>query len=166
MDGKGFTSARFCPVERFRSGLHAHGALATISAPCRSGPRFPHYMCQWARHLTRVKLNVICGARFTFRWWSCSHCERCCESIHCVCKCIRRFNLDVQGKTVFVSPTLQTKQDSRDGYSNQTPRRNRAELHTSSAKRAETWRGGVKGWEPAIGLAVALRGEREKGKDD
>ena len=34
-------------------------SLETISPPIRSGPSFPHYMCQWARRLSRVKLAVI-----------------------------------------------------------------------------------------------------------
>ena len=54
VNGEGFTSARLCPIDRLPSGLHAHGALATISAPIRPGSSFPQYMCQLARHLSRA----------------------------------------------------------------------------------------------------------------
>ena len=43
------------------------------------------------------------------RRWSCSNYERHCERTHCVGKCTRRFNLHVQGKTTFMSPTFQTQ---------------------------------------------------------
>ena len=95
----GFVSSRGFP-----SGLHAHGALATISAPFRSGPSFPHDVCQWARRPSRVKLLIamICAARSALRRWLCSNCERCCERIHCVRKQYTRFNIHVHGKTLFL----------------------------------------------------------------
>ena len=34
-------------------------SLETISPPTRSGPTCPHYLCQWARRLSSVKLAVI-----------------------------------------------------------------------------------------------------------
>ena len=75
----GFTSEWFCPVETLPSGLNAHGALAIMSAPFRSCPSFPHYMCQWARRMARVTLVVNCGTRSTLRRWSFSNCERRCH---------------------------------------------------------------------------------------
>ena len=65
-------------------------------------------MCQWARRLSRVKLAANCGARSALRRWSCWNCERRCQRIHCVRKYDGRFSLHVQGKTNFISPTLQT----------------------------------------------------------
>ena len=50
------------------------------------------------------------------------------------------------------------------GVSDQQGRKT-AELHTSGAKQAETWQGGVKWGELAIGLAVASGGETETGED-
>ena len=45
---------------RGRTGDGGRGvSFETISPSIRSGPRFPHYMCQWARRLSRVKLAVI-----------------------------------------------------------------------------------------------------------
>ena len=58
--------AHGCPVERLPSGLHAHGALATIWAPIWSGPSFPN-ICASERRLFRVKLAGICGARSALR---------------------------------------------------------------------------------------------------
>ena len=115
MNGECFTSARLCPAERLPSGLHAHGTLVTIWAPTRSGPSFPHYMCQWARRLSRVKLAAICGARSAFRRSSCSNCERRFERVHCVRKYTCRFNVHVHGKTNFIFPTFPTRRGSRDG---------------------------------------------------
>ena len=85
VNSQDFTSTWLWPVERLPSGLHVHGVLATISAPFRSGPSFPHCMCQWARRLSRVKLAVICGARSALRRWSRSSCERRCKRIYRVC---------------------------------------------------------------------------------
>ena len=34
-------------------------SLETVSPPIWFGPRFPNYLCQWARQLSRVKLAVI-----------------------------------------------------------------------------------------------------------
>ena len=48
--------------------------------------------------------------------------------------------------------------------SDQQGMRKMEELHTS-AKRAETWRGGVKWWQLTIGLVVASGGETETGKE-
>ena len=44
------------------------------------------------------------------------------------------------------------------GVSEERGRMKTAKLHTSGAKRAETWWGGVKWWDLAIGLAVASGG--------
>ena len=45
---------------RGRTGDGGRGvSFETISPSIRSGPSFPHYMCQWARRLSRVKLAVI-----------------------------------------------------------------------------------------------------------
>ena len=44
--------------------------------------------------------------------------------------------------------------------------RKSAELHTSGAQRAETWRGVVKWREMTIGLAAASGGETETGVED
>ena len=52
-----FTSAWLCPVDRLPSGLHAHGARATISA---LGPSFPHCVPLSPSPVFRVKLAVIC----------------------------------------------------------------------------------------------------------
>ena len=82
VNGYGFTSAWLCPVERLPSGLNVHGALATISAPIRSGPSFPYSMCQWASRLSRVKFAIICGVRSVLRRWSI--CKRRCEGIRFV----------------------------------------------------------------------------------
>ena len=66
--------------------------------------RFPHYMRQLARRLSRVKLAVICGTRSALRRQSCSNCERRCQRIHCVRKYNIRFNIHVHGKKTFIFP--------------------------------------------------------------
>ena len=68
-------------------------------------------------------------------------------------------------KTNFILPTLETRRDSSDGGSVQRGKKV-AELHTSGAKRAQTWHGRVKWRELAIGLAVASGGETKTGEED
>ena len=122
-------------------------------------------MCQWARRLSCVKLASISGARSALRRWSCSNCERRCQRIHCVHKYKRRFNLHVQGKTTFISPTCH-RRDSRDWCF--WPARVEKDNRASHKRRQKSWNlarggkvmraghrrgGGVGGWE----------GEREGG---
>ena len=64
--------------------------------------------------------------------------------------CFRQFRLEETAET---------------DVSDQRGRRKTAELHTSGAKQAETWQGGVKWGELAIGLAVASGGETETGEE-
>ena len=90
------------------------------------------------------RLAVIYGDRSALRRWSCSSCELRCERIHCVRKFSGRFNINIQGKTTFISPTFQKHETAETGVSDHRGRRKTAELHTSGAKRAETWRRGVK----------------------
>ena len=90
-DGPEASSSWLCPFERL-PGLHTHVAFETIWAPIRPGPSFPHCVCQWARHLSRVKLAVICSAQSALGRWSCSNCARRCPQ-----KNKRRFNLPCSG---------------------------------------------------------------------
>ena len=161
-----FTSARLCPVYRIPPGLHAHGTLATISAPIRSGPSFPHYMCQWARRLSGVKLAVICGAWSALGWWSRSNCERHCEHIHCVCKCNRQSDIQVHGKTTFTFRCFWLDETAERDVSDQRRQTKTEELQTSAVKRDETWREGAKLSKLAIGVAVTSGSETETGKED
>ena len=78
----------------------------------------------------------------------------------------RRFNIHVQGKTNFILRDFKQDETAEINLSNQRGRRKTTELCTSGAKRAETWRGGVKWWKLAIGLAVASGGKTETGKED
>ena len=59
-----------------------------------------------------------------------------------------------------------TDESAEKGGSDKRGTRETAERHKSIAKRAGTWRGGVKPREPAIGLAVVPWGEREQGEED
>ena len=65
-----------------------------------------------------------------------------------------------------ISGISDTDETAETGVSDRGDRRKTSELHTSGAKRAETWRGGVKWWELAIALAVASGREGERGKED
>ena len=57
-----------------------------------------------------------------------------------------RINLHAQGKTSFYTRIshIQTDETAETGVTDERGRRKIAELHTSGAKRPETWRGGVK----------------------
>ena len=142
VDGLGFTSARLCPVEGLPSGLHAHGAPATIWAPIRSSPSFPQAsatICANGSVDCRVKLAVICSARSALRRWSCSNCERRCQRIHCVRKYNGRFNIHVQGKTNFMFPTFQTRRDNRDGSHPRGGRQQSSTQVVPNEVKPETW---------------------------
>ena len=55
-----------------------------------------------------------------------------------------RFNVHVHGKTNFIFPTFRLVYEAAEaGVSDQRGKRKTAELHTSGAKRAEPWQGGV-----------------------
>ena len=64
---------------RGRTGNGGRGvSLETISPSIRSGPGFPHYMCQWARRLSRVELAVflsrsICDYTRYLKWLHARH---------------------------------------------------------------------------------------------
>ena len=123
------------------SGLHSHAALATISAPVRSGPSFPHFKCQGSHRLSRAKLAVICGARPALRRWSCSNCERRGQRIHV--SAIRTDDL------IFMFRAKRRlhlrhciNKTAEKGVSDQRGKRKTAEFRTSGAKRVKTWRGG------------------------
>ena len=163
-------SACLCPVEMLPLGLHAHGARAAISAPFRSGPSFTHYVWQWARHLSRVRLAVICGARSDLQRWSCSRCERRHELIHCVQKHNGRFNAHAHVKTNFLFPTFQTRQDSNDGC--WWPAREEEDSRAWHKRRQTSWNvargskvvrashrlgGTVRGWDADRGGRLTIR---------
>ena len=88
--------------------------------------------------LSRVKLAVTCHARSVLRRWSCSNCECRCECIHCVRKCDGRFSTHVHGKTAFISPTFQTRRDSRDGCF--WPTREEEDRRASHKRRQTSWK--------------------------
>ena len=113
-EGQRFPSAWLCPVERVPAGLHAHGALATISAPFRSGPSFPHYVTVSLSPVSR-EASLFCVARSVLRPWSCSNYESRCEGIQFVWKHTLLFFVHVYIKTNIIFPTFQTRRDSRDG---------------------------------------------------
>ena len=166
-------STWLCPVERLPSGLHTYGVFAAISAPFRSGSSVPHYMCKWARRLSRVKLAVICGARSALRRWSCSNCERRCERTHCVREYNGIFTIHVHGETNFTFPTLETRRGSRDGClwlaKDEEDRRashNRRQTSWNLAKGGKVVRaghrlcGGVGGWYGHRGGLLMRRAHR------
>ena len=130
----GFVPSRGFPQACTRTRSRGH--LGTDSARFKLPPLYVPVS------LSRMKLAMICGARSALRRWSCSNCERRCERNHCIRKYSGRFN----HVTTFVSPTFQTYKDEKAemGVSDQRGWRKTAELHTSGAKQAETWRGGVK----------------------
>ena len=122
----------FCLVERLSSGLHSHGAFATISAPIRSCQSFPYSVCQWAGRLSRVKLAMICGARSVPRRWSI--CKRRCERIHCVCLCNTRFNIHTHGKRPLYFRHFRADEAAETDVSDQQRRRKTAKIDTSGVK--------------------------------
>ena len=82
--------------------------------PSVYGLSFPHYVCQWARRLSRVKLAVICGARSAPRQQSCLNCDLRCERIHCVRKYDGRFIIIGQSKMVFIFTNVYYIYDQTD----------------------------------------------------
>ena len=166
MNGYGFTSAWPCPIERLPSCLHAHGAYATISAPLRSDPSFPHYIYvpvspspAWREASRDLWRSIGLSTMVVFKL---RHSER----IHCVCKYNGRTYVHVHGKTNFIFPTFQTRRDSRDRCF--IPARKTVDLHTSGAKRAGNWRGGLNGesWPSASRWRRGVRRRRGRRTND
>ena len=150
------------------SRMDTHAALTTVSAPIRSGPRFPHCMCRWVRHLSRVKLAVMCGARSAVRRWSSSNGERrySYELTHCVHKYNGRFIFIFRAKRSLCLRHFRHRRDGGDGCFWLA-----REEKDSRASHKRRWTSinmarGVKWWELTIGLAVWSGGEREGVNDD
>ena len=177
-----FLSINYISRQSERLRLDERTALSRPGTPLRSGCAChsrDHYVTDWSRSklplpLLYVPVSPSLVSREASRdlWRSVSPsaehwlwlggwtCIQLTLLVPLCPKMYRVFGHWYDYKTFITFPTcVRHQRDSRNGW---FWRARKIELHTSGAKRAETWWGGVKTWELAIGLAVASGGEGEK----